>query len=174
VNKHLYIKSIKNSSKNKPRIVKMNKCKQQGFTLIEVMIVVAILGIISAIAIPSYTEFVRKGKRTDAKVELLRIAQLQESYFVQNLSYASSTTQLGLGATVDSEQDEYRITISDSKDSGGGACTGLAADSCSSYTILATAQGSQSSDTKCGNFTITNTGVKGRSGSGETVKRCWK
>ena len=149
----------------------------KGFTLIEVMIVVAILGIITAIALPSYAEYVRKGKRTDAKVELFKIAQLQESYFVQNLSYAKDLTTgsggLGLGASVLSEQDEYLLTISEAKDSGGGACTGLAADSCASYTLTATAQGSQAND-KCKDFTLTNTGVKGRSGSGETVKKCWK
>ncbi len=76
----------------------------KGFTLIEVMIVVAILGIITVIALPSYAELVMKGKRTDAKVELLKIAQLQESYFVQNLSYAKDLTTgaggLGLGASV--------------------------------------------------------------------------
>ena len=148
----------------------------KGFTLIEVMIVVAILGIISAIALPSYLEFVRKGKRTDAKVELLRIAQLQESYFVQNLSYAKNLTTgaggLGLGASVKSEQEEYTMTLSSLTPS---TCTGLAgANACTGFTIKAEATGSQASDTKCGDFTLTNTGVKGRSGTGETVKRCWK
>ncbi len=148
----------------------------KGFTLIEVMIVVAILGIITVIALPSYAELVMKGKRTDAKVELLKIAQLQESYFVQNLSYAKDLTTgaggLGLGASVLSEQDEYLITVS-AKDSGNGTCTGLVADSCTSYTLTATAQGNQAND-NCKNFTLTNTGVKGRSGTAETVRRCWK
>ncbi|MEH6455498.1 MAG: type IV pilin protein [Cocleimonas sp.] len=153
----------------------MNKNIQQGFTLIEVMIVVAILGIISAIAIPSYSEYVRKGKRTDAKVELLKLAQLQESYFVQNLSYAKDLTTgaggLGLGAAVKSEQGEYTMSISSLTPS---ACTGIAGGiACTEFTLTATANGSQAND-KCKNFTLTNTGVKGRSGTGETVQKCWR
>ena len=155
--------------------------KQKGFTLIEVMIVVAIIGIIAAIAMPSYTSYVQRAKRTDAKVELLRIAQLQESFFVQNLTYANSLnietdlSGLGLavaGADIKSEQEEYIITL-DAFDSGGGDCTGLTADACTSFTLTATPQGGQVNDTECANFTYTNTGAKGKSGTG-TVKKCWK
>ena len=82
----------------------MKNINSKGFTLIEVMIVVTIPGIVAAIATPSYIEYVRKGKRADAKVELFRLAQMQESYFVQNLSYAKDLTTgaggLGLGVTV--------------------------------------------------------------------------
>ena len=158
--------------------MKNNMKTVKGFTLIEVMIVVAILGIISAIAIPSYSEYVRKGKRADAKVELLRISQLQESYFVQNLSYAKDLTTgaggLGLGATVKSEQEEYLITIA-SQDSGNGACDGTTADSCTSYTLTAAPLGSQASD-KCGKFTVTNTGVKDvvDEYTSYDAKKCWK
>jgi len=150
----------------------------KGFTLIELMIVVAILGIISAIAIPSYAEYVRKGKRADAKVELLKIAQLQESYFVQNLSYAKDLTTgaggLGLGATVKSEQEEYTITLTASN-ATGAACSGLAANACSSYTITATGNGGQAND-KCKSFTLTNTGVKDVVGATAPYdgKTCWK
>lgn len=157
----------------------------KGFTLMEVLIVVAILGIISAIAIPSYSNFVSKGKRVDAKVELLKIAQLQESFFVQNLTYANSlNTQvngsgLGLGVagtTVQSEGEEYNITLV-SLNAAGAACTGLTANACVSYTLTATPQGSQAKD-KCENFTLTSTGVKGvvgtaGAGSSYTIKKCW-
>ena len=153
----------------------MNNKFKKGFTLIEMMIVVAILGIISAIALPSYTEYVRKGKRADAKVELLRIAQLQESYFVQNLSYAKDLTTgtggLGLGATVESEQNEYTMSISTVIPAG---CTGVTgANACTGYTILAEGNGGQEND-RCGDFTLTNTGVKNTTGTGETTARCWK
>lgn len=150
------------------------KNKHTGFTLIEVMIVVAILGIISAIAVPSYLDYVRKGKRADAKVELLRLAQMQESYFVQNLSYAKDLTTgaggLGLGATVKSEQDEYTITMT-AFDNGGGGCTGVAADACTTFTLTAT-PGATQNDPKCANFTLTNTGVKDVTGT-YTAQQCW-
>ena len=145
----------------------MNKKLTAGFTLIEMMIVVAILGIISAIALPSYTEYVQRGKRSDAKVELLRMAQLQESYFVQNLSYASTTAQLGFTGIVESEQMEYTIEL----DVPAG-CDGTSANSCASFTLTAEGNGAQATD-KCGDFTLTNTGLKG-SGGTETVARCWR
>ena len=139
------------------------------------MIVVAILGIITAIAFPSYMDYVQKGKRTDAKVELLRLAQMQESYFVQNLSYAQDLTTdaggLGLGATVMSEQNQYTITISTKVP---GDCDGLSGGTpCIGYTLTATATGSQSGDAKCGNFTLTHTGKRDVSVSGNS-DQCWK
>ena len=159
----------------------------KGFTLIELMIAVAILGIISAIAVPSYVEYVRKGKRADAKVELLRIAQMQESYFVQNLSYAqnfkaSTATLGGLGlgttATIDTEQGEYKVGIA-ALDSGGGTCTGLPTDACTTYTLTATpvTGKSQANDASCLGFTLTNTGLKGitvTGASAATIRSCWK
>jgi len=153
--------------------------RTKGFTLIEVMIVVAIVGILTAIAVPSYTEYVRKGKRADAKVELLKLAQLQESYFVQNLSYASSLTAaqnaggLGLTGPVTSEQGEYAITIPTLIPAGCNGRTGAGNTPCTGFTLSATAQGAQISD-KCGNFSFSNTGVKGTTGTGETTQQCWK
>ena len=158
----------------------MNKFynKEQGFSLIELMIVVAIMGILSAIAIPSYVEHVRKGKRADAKVELLKLAQMQESYFVQNMSYAKDLTTgaggLGLGSNVLTEQGEYKITMTKSP----GACNGTGTSACTSYTLIATPKsgGSQSHDTDCPRFTLSNTGLKGTSASASStqIKKCWK
>ncbi len=163
----------------------MSKKSLKGFTLIEVMIVVAILGIISAIAVPSYVEYVKKGKRADAKVELLRLAQMQESYFVQNLSYAQDLTStqatggLNLGTTVMSEQDEYTMSVSTKVPSD---CDGLSGGTpCTGYTLTAEATGSQSHDSECEDFTLTNTGAKGVSAvTGTTtadiaqIKKCWR
>lgn len=156
----------------------MNKKYITGFTLIEMMIVVAILAILSAIALPSYTEYVRKGKRADAKVELLRIAQLQESYFVQNLSYAQDFTNnpggLRLGANVFSEQNNYEITISDALTNGDAACTGIATSSCGKYTLTAEPIGGQAPD-KCGSFTLTSTGVKDiADNTAYDSQTCWR
>lgn len=161
----------------------MDNKNHNGFTLIEVMIVVAILGIISAIALPSYTESIRKGKRTDAKVELLRIAQMQESYFVQNLSYAKilgATTAtvggLGLGATVTSEQQEYTIGITPIP----STCSGLAGTTaCTGFTLSATpvTGKGQAGDKACLGFTLNNVGQKGITVTDATaadIRSCWK
>ncbi len=149
--------------------------KQSGFTLIEIIVVVGIVGILAAIAYPSYTDYVKKGKRSDAKVELLRIAQLQESYFVQNLSYANSLANgaggLGLGAaSIPTEQNNYNVSISAT---GPAGCGGTAASPCSSYTLEAEPTGAQAYDTFCDDFTLTNTGVKDVSVAGHK-EDCWK
>lgn len=150
------------------------KMKQnQGFTLIELMIVIAIVSVISALAVPSYVDHVRKGKRADAKVELLQIAQMQESYFVQNLSYAKSLKDeaggLGLGSTVQTEQEQYLITIGATPN----GCTGTTITPCTGYTLTATPQGGQVKDVECLNFTLSHTGKKDVSVTGH-AKQCWK
>lgn len=162
--------------------------KNRGFTLMELMITVAIIGILASITIPSYTKYVQKSKRSDAKVELLRIAQLQESYFVQNMSYAKDLTTaaggLGLGATVLSEQEQYTITMT-ALDAANTACDGTSNDPCTSFTVqaLARASTSQANDTACIGFSITNTGLKGaatgtigthNAATADQTKTCWK
>ena len=148
--------------------------KQSGFTLIELMITVAIMGILSAIIYPSYVKSVLKGKRADAKVEILRIAQLQEGYFAQNMSYANTLTKLGLAEdTIDSDQKEYRITIGARSPSN---CDGTNAIPCISYRLDATPLGGQVKDTECPRFTLSSSGRKGAgsSASAEQVRKCWR
>lgn len=151
-----------------------NNNKNQGFTLIELMIVVAIIGILSAIAYPNYTRYVQESKRTDATVAIMSAAQSQEKYYSQNLKYAFSRADLGISAS--SENDLYTITISGTESDGTTACTATST-SCTSYTITATAKSgtSQYHDTDCRKMTYTNIGVKGAedaSGTASTV--CWE
>lgn len=68
--------------------------KQKGFTLIELMLVVAVVGVLMGIAYPSYQNHVLKTKRSDCKAGLMRTADLQERYYLRNNSYASTQTEL--------------------------------------------------------------------------------
>lgn len=157
-------------------------CKNQdGFTLMELMITVAIIGILAAITIPSYTKYVQKTKRADAKVALMEIAQKQESYFVQNMSYANSLTQLGFSANnIPSENNQYSISIGDIDPD---PCTGTNVTPCQEFRVDAVPSGTQVNDHDCIRFTLRNTGLKGAStgptgapvaGTPAEILKCWK
>lgn len=132
---------------------------QRGFTLIEIMIVVAIVAILAAVAYPSYTDYVLRSHRSEGQALLADAAARQERYFVQNNTYADTTTKLGYGSA-NSANGYYQLSIS-------GAST-------SDYTLTATPQGGQANDTKCSNLTLTAAGTRGASASGAVASDCWK
>ena len=159
------------------------KHTQSGFTLMELMIVVAISAIIAGIALPAYTQQIQKSKRSDAKISLLRIAQLQESYFVQNLSYAKSFKDevgglkaSGTDTVIESEHDVYDVSITATPD----GCKGVAgADACTGYELDATATNGQLLDKDCRAFQLNNIGRKRAKKYGGSFdiaqgKLCWK
>lgn len=114
-----------------------------GFTLVELMIAVAIIGILASIAIPSYVEYVKKGRRASAQSHLMEIAQREQQYLLDARTYASSLTTLGVTTPAD-VANYYTIQVD-------------VADTPPSFTITATAQGTQTSD---GNLTLDSTGLK--------------
>jgi type IV pilus assembly protein PilE len=152
------------------------KHRNQGFTLIELMITVAILGILAAIAYPSYTVHVQKSRRADAQVALMEIAQRQESYFLRNYSYANSVAQLGYASS--SPDGQYTMAITPPSNT----CTGTAgANACASYVASAVPVSGkpQAHDAPCQSMTLDNRGVKrggtnATAAAADTAQTCWK
>ncbi|WP_295467932.1 type IV pilin protein [uncultured Pseudomonas sp.] len=144
---------------------KSTKPLQRGFTLIEVMIVVAIVGILAAIAYPSYMEHIRKGNRADAEATLMQLSQFMERYYTGTGRYSKTAGQTDVPdnpAPPYPTGTNYTFTIT-----VGNAGT--------SYTATATpnSSGVMAND-KCGNLTLTNTGLKGQTGTGATTADCWR
>ena len=145
------------------------KRSQFGFSLIELMIVVAIVAIISAFAYPSYQRYVIKAKRTVAQNALLQVADRQQQFFMDNKQFATKFSSLGYASDDMMINDEGQIvSASDSKRTYKIALSGAAA---TAYTVEAVPQlGQASKDSHCGTITLTSAGVKGQSGSGDN---CW-
>lgn len=118
----------------------------RGFTLIELMIAVAVVAILAAVALPSYQQYVIRGKRAAAQAEMMDIANRQQQFLLANRSYASKATLEASGYALPTEVSAhytYDIAV------GAGAVP--------SFTITFTATGSQASDGPLG---LTSAGVK--------------
>ena len=142
--------------------------RQRGFTLIELMIVLAVVGILSAVAYPSYTEYVRRGHRADARTGLLQAQMWMERAATATGVYPTNadTTKILPAALSWTGDANKRYTI------GFKANTSTT----STYTLIAKRKdpGLQASD-KCGDFTLTHTGARGADNlaSGATAAECW-
>jgi type IV pilus assembly protein PilE len=137
--------------------------RRRGFTLIEVMIVVALIAFLAAVALPAYQGSVRKARRADARAALVTTAQLMERYATEHTSsYAGATLGTGTGPTVvakpTSDNGYYQISLAN-----------LAA---TTFTLRATPQGGQTAD-DCGTFTLDERGVRGVTGTSHTAADCW-
>ena len=134
-----------------------------GFTLIELMIVVAIIGILVAVAIPAYQQSVRSGARAEAQSLLLQVAANQERFYSDNNSYSTNANPLAAPAvaTISSEAGHYQVAVA--------ACAGGTISNC--FIATATPQGAQAADT-CTTLTVSNTGLKGS--TGDIIANCWR
>ena len=133
----------------------MSKTKQiSGFTLIELMVTVAIIAILAAIAYPSYTEYVIRAKRSDAKAALLAAQLAEEKYRANHITYGS----LGeIGISTESPDGHYDLSMSGGYDAVN-------------YAIIATPR---QSDNTCGIFVIDQDGPNYNYGGGYADATCW-
>lgn len=136
-----------------------------GFTLIELMIVVAVVAILAAIAYPSYQEYVLRSRRVEGQALLNDAAARQERWRAQNGSYMTvqaDIAKLRLPYVDKSENGYYTLSVSVEANDGG-------------YTLKAQREPTKMADKRCGDFTLDATGKKAMaSGTPGTVAACWK
>ncbi|WP_371083463.1 type IV pilin protein [Variovorax sp. RCC_210] len=136
----------------------------RGFTLIELMIVLAVIAILAAIAYPSYTRYVLRAKRADAKQQLLQAAQWSERYLTANGRYPPASVALpdGLSHAPAAGTANYLVSYADRSET--------------TYTLQAVPQGGSVMD-ECGKLTVNQQGVKlagnKTSASDALVQLCW-
>jgi len=136
----------------------------RGFTLVELMIVVAVVALLSAVAVPSYQTSVRKARRADARTALATTAQMMERYATEQGANGYRTAMLSdvggptVVAKASSDNGYYQLSF-----------TNLTA---TAYTMRAVPQGGQVRD-DCATFTLDERGVRGLVGSTKPVSECW-
>lgn len=146
----------------------------KGFTLIEIMVVVAIIGILAAVAMPAYTGYIARANRADARTQLIQAALFMQRFYAANDSYqqdrAGTAVLTAMPASLKNSPADgtalYTLSIP------------TATDTDFSLRMVPVSTGKMASD-KCGTFTLTATGVKGvlvNNAAGSTTLRdeCWK
>lgn len=136
---------------------------QGGFTLIELMIVVVIIGILAGFGYPAYQDYARKGRRSDGQAVLMKLAAQQEQFYAKNMRYALDFADLGAGAGASTTglSAHYRVDLSDPSGLNDGT----------QYLLTAVPVSPAQSSDVCANLTVNNLGTKGTS---STRTDCWK
>ena len=133
--------------------------KSRGFTLIELVVVMVVVSILAAIALPSYTRYVTKSRRAAAEACLSNFANYMEVYYASNLRYANAN---GTAITLPS------LDCASAQNTGNYYTYSLSVDTTTAYTVKAAAKSSQlGNDSQCANLTLDQSGAR------STPSSCW-
>jgi type IV pilus assembly protein PilE len=144
------------------------RVSSRGYTLIELVVTMAIVAILASIANAAYTSQVQKSRRTDARSALLDLAGREEKLFTLANAYSAAPSDLGYGAgpwpiTVGSGYYQVTVSVPDTVTQGGAPGT---------YLITANAIGMQANDTTCTSLSVNQLGAQTSTGTG-TAATCW-
>lgn len=140
----------------------MARRTQTGFTLIELMITVAVIGILAAVAYPSYNDYIVRGNRSAAQSFMYAVANKQEQIILDSRVYAANLAATNLTAPAELT-GKYTITV-----------TSDMTTTPPSYLVTGTPTGAQATrDTKCGVLTLNHQGVKTEAGTASSAADCW-
>ncbi len=137
--------------------------RMRGMTLIELMVVLAIVAILSTLAVGSYRRYVMRANRTDATSALLRIQVAEEKFFLQNNVYTVDLSAAGLNVASPTPNGFYTLAVTGDPNSTNNIAT--------SFRATATATGAQTADTSCATLTITDQGLRS---SAPSTTECWR
>ena len=149
-----------------------------GFTLVELMIVVAVVGVLTAIALPSYTSYVARARRADARAQLLQVAQFMQRFYAANDRFdqdRAGTSVLSVMPTnmQKSPADSTAMYQLNSAITSAGSYTITV--TVSAYTLtMAPISGTAMASDGCGAFRVNSLGVRTITGTGKTRDECWK
>ncbi len=130
----------------------------RGWTLLELMIVLLVVAVLTAIAYPSYNDYLVKSRRGDGKALLYQAAQRQQQFYTVNNAYTDSVGTGGLDISGTSNEGYYTLSIS---------------ATATTYTLTAEPVAPQTADAYCGQLTLSHIGVKGISGTASSADDCW-
>lgn len=163
----------------------MNSKRNQGFTLIELMITVAIVGILAAVAYPSYNSSVLKGKRAQARTAVTELLQQQERYVTQRNTYLEFTTTITAGAVSTSPASgatAFKVYAGDNPGSTPykleasccyGTCVSGTVPTIQECVMVSAVPNAPFTDAEVGTLQMTSTGIKTCTGTTANKSLCW-
>jgi len=149
----------------------MSRLKQRGVTLIELVVVIMIVGILAAVAVPSYRNYVVRSQRSDAKDALLALASQQEKYYLQCNAYADNIANAP-------SCDDSELQGADSSENGWYELEVVEPTDATQFNLTATAINgeNQFQDTECRTFAVNDRGIRTAqdSGGADNTEECWR